>query len=731
MLHVLLLATLLPLTGTLDQVEQARAAGQHQQALDLLGQLQRQSPDLYKANNLLYLQAVLEEQAGLPDVARTHFGEILESDFPLPDNVLLHLIKLTDKDELDRRKGYFHAFLSRFPKHALWGPTAAQFADLLAENHQDQQAIIWRRRIVAQGGPLARESRLYLGKLLLKRGATTAANRRDALALLNRVLAENAVDAIALEAATELRRVEVFARLSERDLYRRALVFVSRRQPVVAQPYINQLIGGRFPSSPNLPEYRYLAGRSLLVAGKSQAAIKAYERAYRLFPRADWGVYSLLQVGSLKLARKDYEGAAQAFGAIVENNAGSAHFQTACVNLAETRILRGRRAAAAQGLRDAIKRPEAKGPLLPYRLALLRIEDQDYQEASESLGLISGLSSEELPPGVTREEVLFWLGFCLEKLNLADEAAKLRLDTVLGRPNYFAFLARERLPKERVLATLRSAAPGKKAWAPPGKQLAPRSPLPLSVERGANVGPKPETARLQELLFLRLYDEAYFELRRQKSTAFFQDEADYWYQLATLADRGGLFAESLNAAQRLENVLYGRSAADFYPVELQRLLYPLRYWDLVKQYGESRGIDPFLLLALIRQESVFQADAVSRASARGLMQIMPATGRQLARQLKVGFPGNDVLDDPEMSIRLGTYYFRQMLDGFGGSLEKALAAYNGGASNVKKWESRLTRDDAALFVSNIAFRETKLYVLRVLGYYRTYRSLYGAAPGTK
>ena len=122
------------------------------------------------------------------------------------------------------------------------------------------------------------------------------------------------------------------------------------------------------------------------------------------------------------------------------------------------------------------------------------------------------------------------------------------------------------------------------------------------------------------------------------------------------------------------------------------------YWDLVARFGSERGIDPYLLLALMKQESGFQPDAISPAAARGLMQLMPGTARELSRRLKVPFRGSSTLYEPDVSIQLGSFYFKQMLDDFGGVPEKALAAYNGGASNVRRWEKKAAiRTSRSLF----------------------------------
>jgi soluble lytic murein transglycosylase len=114
------------------------------------------------------------------------------------------------------------------------------------------------------------------------------------------------------------------------------------------------------------------------------------------------------------------------------------------------------------------------------------------------------------------------------------------------------------------------------------------------------------------------------------------------------------------------------------------------------------------------------------------MQFMYPIAQDLANELAIPKPTVEDLYRPELSIQLGCYQIRRMLDRFGDSIEKALAAYNGGPGNVERWEEKLSRpNDVALYVTNIGFRETKLYVLKVLGDYHSYRAVYGDQPFTK
>jgi soluble lytic murein transglycosylase len=351
-------------------------------------------------------------------------------------------------------------------------------------------------------------------------------------------------------------------------------------------------------------------------------------------------------------------------------------------------------------------------------LVRLALEDQRYGEALDRLNLLAGLGAAQLPSGVTREEIAYWKGHCEGQLGRTGQSSASYLEAARGRPNYFSYLAREGLDPP-----IQGAPSAKQNWerlivARPW--LAGDTPPPPAAQLDA-------PARLRELLFLRLYEEAYEELKACGAARLSLDRPGYFFNLAVLAERAQLWRDSIRAAERAAELLDMRTAPDLCPPPLRKLVYPVRHWDLIERYGRSYGVDPFLLLAVMREESQFQSDARSSASARGLMQIMPATARILAPKLGVRLRGLADLNQPSISVQLGSYYLSQMLRQFNNQWEKALAAYNGGPGSVGRWEKRLVRDTPPIFVASIGFRETKLYVLKVIGGYHAYRSIYGAA----
>jgi len=155
-----------------------------------------------------------------------------------------------------------------------------------------------------------------------------------------------------------------------------------------------------------------------------------------------------------------------------------------------------------------------------------------------------------------------------------------------------------------------------------------------------------------------------------------------------------------------------------------RIIFPLDYWPLITKYAKAHDLDPFLLAALMAQESTFTAEIRSAANAYGLMQVIPDTGRLVARQLGIRPFNTSMLTVPETNVRIGTKYFKDMIDRFGGA-HYALAGYNAGPHRVAAWLKEAPGLPQDEFIDNIPFTETQAYVKRILGTAEDYRRLYG------
>ncbi len=160
------------------------------------------------------------------------------------------------------------------------------------------------------------------------------------------------------------------------------------------------------------------------------------------------------------------------------------------------------------------------------------------------------------------------------------------------------------------------------------------------------------------------------------------------------------------------------------PAEILFAYYPLDYGDQIRAFAREAGVPAHLVAGVIRQESAFDPRATSPVGARGLMQLMPKTARELARKEGISYQA-DGLYDPEVSVRLGSVYLRELLDRFDGNVELALASYNGGPNRIRRlWKESGPHAQLDDFVETLDIDESRNYIKRILVLADSYRQLY-------
>ena len=264
--------------------------------------------------------------------------------------------------------------------------------------------------------------------------------------------------------------------------------------------------------------------------------------------------------------------------------------------------------------------------------------------------------------------------------------------------NYYAALAAERLKPESIVA-----------------------PAPASVDFAPSAASTRRISRSRLLASASLTDWASQEL------LFSAKEDGQPRAIAIELARQASSRGAPEAAIRYIKALvpnYLGTPLDAASLEMWRLAFPLPFRQQIETYGKGQRLDPYLLAGLIRQESEFDADVVSRAGAYGLMQVMPATGRELSRTLKLGRFRISMLTNPRYNIQMGTSYFRSLLGALGGSTEAALASYNGGKTRVDDWLTWGPFSEPAEFMETIPISETRTYVQAVLRNSWMYRRIY-------
>ena len=307
-----------------------------------------------------------------------------------------------------------------------------------------------------------------------------------------------------------------------------------------------------------------------------------------------------------------------------------------------------------------------------------------------------------------RPSFLYWAARSHAKLGHPDEAAaRLRLVHSDYGNSYYGRLAAQHLARR-------------------GDPLGMDRPVSASRQPLSSTAPRPPTeTRIRALLAAGLYDDALNELRYAQRTWGGSPELD-----ATMAwtyQQKGELRRAITLMRRVYPQFLTAGGEEL-PTEILQVIFPLTYWNSIRKHSIARELDPYLVAALIAQESTFDPKARSSANAWGLMQIVPSTGRRLARALKIRRFSTATLTEPDTNIRMGTLHFSQLVRQYGG-VHYALASYNAGDSRVLRWKAERPGLDEDEFIDDIPFPETQNYVKRILGTAEDYRRLYGERGG--
>lgn len=274
------------------------------------------------------------------------------------------------------------------------------------------------------------------------------------------------------------------------------------------------------------------------------------------------------------------------------------------------------------------------------------------------------------------EQWRYWRGIALARTG-RDEAAHNVLEALAGARSYYGFLAADELGVAYSFAD---------------------ATLQADETVIATLSRREDLVRARELLLVGLDGRG----RSEWDSAVAGLTAEEKTQAAVLAHRWGWHSRAIATAA---------SAGHYDDLALR---YPLPFRQSFEQHASSASIPATWALGVARSESLFMRDVRSRAGAVGLMQLMPATGREVARRIQLDYSGLDTLTDPNHNIRLGTSYLGSMVERYDGNHILATAAYNAGPHRVDRWLPRSEVVDARIWIENIPFNETRKYVQRVM-----------------
>jgi len=225
-------------------------------------------------------------------------------------------------------------------------------------------------------------------------------------------------------------------------------------------------------------------------------------------------------------------------------------------------------------------------------------------------------------------------------------------------------------------------------------------PVLLADNALATLTQKADFKVVQELAFLNRDAEA----KRQ-----------WWFAVNKLSKEQQMIAAKLAQQWQWDQVAIMTLVKTDYWDDLA-LRFPVTYLSQVQSNAGRQELDPAIIFGLMRQESMLDQNAMSAVGARGLMQIMPETGQQIARKLNEPWQAENSLFNPDVNIKYGAFYYKQLLTRFDGHFALAMAAYNAGPNRVSKWLPNDKSVPADIWIETIPYKETRKYVMSVLSY---------------
>ena len=745
-----------------------------------LREMGRSAPEAFARNNYDYLLARILMRRGNATEANRFLQQVVTRKSVLAGYALLHQAELArtsgnypeEQRLLERLLSQHSGFLHRE------GAIQRLGASYLRTGKY-QNVISTLSPLAGTRGATAREGLARIGEAQLALGQEAAAR-----ATFQSLLASGSLDDGSLRAITFLDRMDESAKTSipERERVRRARIYQFNRSFVDARKHWLAVVND-YAQSTSRAEALFQLGRGYFLEENYTEAIRWYDRAHDQFPDTEEGEEGYYFAGHSYQALRDADRAIARYEAFLRAYPRSKYFGYAFLNAIDT--LR-----SADRLDDALRwtaraQAEARQPFILTRALFDRVKihltQGNYAAALEELRTLRShdLGVRGLVATTSFAEVAFLRALCLEQLGRFDEAITDYLALPEGRKEslgYYGFQASQRLRAlgtnlraksliaTRLEAFLSQARAANAAGDAATAKAAASQVLRLTEDRETAAEMKrilraaysklaayklPSFTLLSggrtevlegesdsvrtvsdELLFLGLYDEGARELLSARAVERGPAARNWAYTLAVYCGRGDCPEQTLKFAEPILDPIPADYRLELMPRDLAEVFFPLSFHESFEAHAEPRGVDPRFILSIARQESRYDPSVKSPSAARGLLQFISSTGNQIAVQLNLrDFDQND-LYQPERAILIGSQYVKNLFEEFK-TPQAAAAAYNGSEDSVRRWLGRARSTDVDRFVIEIAKRETKDYVFKVMGSYRAYQAIYPTLPIAK
>ena len=697
--------------------------GAWQQAMTAIGELDRKAALTPELARLWFVRGTLAQKLQDPDTARQAFERVWQDYPPLADYAAWEMVQYDAAHDLL--------------------PTLQKTVTTLAERYPFSR--------------LLPESRLVLARTQHRLGQSALA--RATLERLVRDTAEQSIQAEALAFLGQVYEDRGEFDLAAQSLQRLGETHPRDKQAALALRHSRELLA-RLPEAPRPPEpEQLLASIDRLAEGQLWQEIEARLNTLDTLSLPETFVVQVrMKRGAVEVRRGRLTEASAVLQDVLQRYSQGGHLAEVYYLLGSVYQRQNQSANSIQAYEMGLAQP----PILPWTaktlwaLARLQEERQElaraidlyqrlaqdfptYEHAEPSLWRAGWLQycqrhyhaattlwqsfEQRFPRSPLLPQVLYWQARTAQQGGQQDTALRLYQRIVADYPvHYYTTQGHAHLQAAGIRSTLATD----KALLTTPVVLQEPALLP-EPSHGQPSKARFHLVRVQELQQLQMYQQTGQEIRRLAPLLPSTPAAQYF--LASLYVNNQQHAAAFRA---LHSVMEALNPAEVrgLPRDFWAMLYPQVFWPEVSQLAQTRGLNPYLVLSLIRQESAFNPAAISSSGARGLMQLMPTTAQELLNKLKLPQESASRLHDPQLSITLGTHYFAGLMQRYQGNIVLALTGYNAGPARASRWRQQWPDVPTDEFVERIPLDETRNYVKLILRNLMMYERLYKASPAS-
>ena len=622
-----------------------------------------------------------------------HYARVASVSYPLADYAIYRLARLYEGMKNSTRAiKWYTQLVKDYPTSFYL--VEAQWA--LAELHLEKKQYAASKSVLVELIEQPRHAREV--SFALARCNEELGDTATAFNTYRELITENHSGSVARDALGRLKRLlrtNKTLKLTPTDRLQCGLVFFSHKHWKAAVADLELI-----PETVDLnlrAHALYLIGRSYQGRKWYNTAIKKFNAVIALGDTNEYLTRATYQIAQCHRRKGHIRTAITKLENFVKTYAWSELVDDALYDIAQLREKQGKSELAI----DAYSRLIKVAPKSPYadvaawRTGWHRFDERHYEE---SYNAFKGLK-ENFPGNRYAMGAHFWMAKICERQNKPALAKKLYKEVAEARYWYYSARAKA------ILGVATS-------------ELEPRAIQDAELPARQAC---PEQVLL--LMELRLYEDAIAQLNEHINTTPLA-EHECFYNLVTCYEGLAMYDKARKATeQSLESPAFANATREDLE-KLYRKLYPRYYANTVEKYAKLYNVDTFLIAAMILEESRYNAEAVSWAGAIGLMQIMPATGKELAQQLKIRRFRTSMLKQPDVNIQMGTKYIGYLNSLFNGNALLVTGAYNGGPGRMKRWVASKNIADIDEFVEKITIRETRLHIKKVIDSYDHYVEIY-------